>query len=508
MIPFLDDGHWALVIVEKAGSTHATVGLYDGIPGRCTEAFRAIMTVLQSILPQTHLGTREVAFWRQVDEHSCGAFVLAHAAAVLFHDQGSSVLAQAQAFVAQFPRLRTALLGAGGLSEVQEGQLAQILTEHGVQQAAVGERIKQAVSKLGAGVLAQALQGKNVWQLLKAAANKPGLNFRWVSVEELQQHIATRTERKFGTQVPRAKAKKAKLPTQAKQQLQVDPAQLLLASGSFVSSSGAPLGQLSFAEVQSQATGVCFCSLQQASPFLRDGKNLSVDALALLITAPVAVEEWGSARISPFRFPALYAPTKEAILVSGAILQLGDDDVQPAVSCIEDVEVVDTVACRISLFKDETRVPWDSVIEAPVRAMLQHITELQVCKDFKCDGSCSLFQPCSLFHPAVEESLTQLFQDVWARSYSRVGGGKVRAVDSELFQTFVRIPSSALSHLFKIQANGFYVEPRAPDGSPHGSWAVVWLPGAGLAEASHALNTVGSLKIRRIARYIVDISSL
>ena len=183
--------------------------------------------------------------------------------------------------------LREQQLGFEGCEASQERQLTQVLTKRGVPPAAVGERIKQAVAKIGAatgaGILAQALQGKNVWQLLKAAANKPGLNFRRVNAEELQQHIAIRTEQKFGTQVPRANAKKAKLLAHAKQPLQVDPpAQLLLASGSCVSSSGAPLGQLSFAE-----------SIQQASPVLKNGKNLSVDALALLITTPVALEEWG-----------------------------------------------------------------------------------------------------------------------------------------------------------------------------------------------------------------------
>ena len=105
---------------------------------------------------------------------------------------------------------------------------------------------------------------------------------------------------------------------------------------------------------------------------------------------------------------------------------------------------------------------------------MQHIPELQVCKDKQCDGS------CNLFHPSVEESVTQLFQDVWARAYSRAAGGRAPPPEAELFQAFVRVPYHPPFQ---------YIEPRSSEGLPHASWAVVWLPGASFAEASHALRT-------------------
>lgn len=50
------------------------------------------------------------------------------------------------------------------------------------------------------------------------------------------------------------------------------------------------------------------------------------------------------------------------------------------------------------------------------------------------------------------------------------------------------MPSSALPHLFRVTFSGLYLEPRAADGSgPHSAWAVVWLPGATAAQATHSL---------------------
>ena len=221
----------------------------------------------------------------------------------------------------------------------------------------------------------------------------------------------------------------------------------------------------------------------QAAPFLADSRNLSVDPLALLITAPIPEDSWGGARVSSYRFPAIYAPTKEALLVSGAILQLGDEDVQPATGSLAEVDCVDTVTCRLSLYRDECTLQWSQVAEAPLRAMIQGIPALRVCRDPSCD------QSCALFHPAVDETVEQLFLDAWSRNFCRATGGKAKPSDAELFQIFVRAPQSALLHLFRASVAGLYVEPRAADGSPHSAWAVVWLPGMSQAQAAHALRT-------------------
>ena len=483
LLPFLHEDHWTLLVVRPDLAGNVDVALWDGIPGRAQIQGRRLADCVGHLYPASSVHFQERSLWLQDGDSNCGAIVLAHASALLSGDPSPAQLCKAQAFVSAFPLLRFGLLGQGGLSEAHQAKLTSILVEHGVPEAAVEDRIRAAVQKLGPGPLAQALGGHNVWQLLKSAAGKPGSGFRWILPEELQAHIAARAQSKFGLSVPKARQKKMKAAKTPLDSSRIDPALLQLASGSFVTASGQPLGQLAYAEVRTQATGVCFCSPQQAAPFIADSCNLSVDALALLITSPLTVEEWGKARVHNFRFPCVYAPTGEAVLIAGALLQLGDEEVQAAPSSVSELECVDTVVCRLSVFRDECKMSWTSIAEAPIRALLQGAPELQVCKSATCDGT------CSLYHPAVDESVEQLFVDVWARRYSRFAGGRAQPADSELFQALVRIPTSALQHLFRAAIPGFYVEPRAPDGSSHAAWSVVWLPGSSAEQARHFLKT-------------------
>ena len=103
-----------------------------------------------------------------------------------------------------FPALGRRLVGRGNLSAAQEEALTSLLLDKGVPKDALAERLKAA------GNIAQALEGKNPWQLLKATASRPGVSFRWVTAEELTAHVEARAQERFGTSVPNAKAKNQK----------------------------------------------------------------------------------------------------------------------------------------------------------------------------------------------------------------------------------------------------------------------------------------------------------
>ena len=160
-----------------------------------------------------------------------------------------------------------------------------------------------------------------------------------------------------------------------------------------------------------------------------------------------------------------------------------DEDVQAASSNITEVDCIETVVCRLTVYRDESKVPWSKLTEAPIRTLLNALPELSVCKDPACD------QMCARFHPAVEETVTHLFQDVWGRSFAKVSGSKAKPEEADVFQAQVRAPSSAVEHLFKITTSGLYTEPRAADNSAHPAWSVIWLPGQTLAQAQHMLRT-------------------
>ena len=454
--------------------------LFDGIPGHSTHVAGELTAVCCQAWKFDCLHFQEVFWWLQDDATSCGTLVLAHAAALLAGSPADIFLERARNFVAGFAEVAGALVGFGGLTTEQEAAFRAVLIEHGVPPEAADDRVQAAVAKVGPGHITQALMQKNQWQALKAAGSRPGCMFKFVAHDELQAHIQTRGQRRHGLAVSSPKAKKQKAAKRAKPQapLQLDPSLLQLSPGSFVTADGSPLMQLSFEEVQSQASGISFCAPAQAIPFIQDGRNISVDPLALVVTAELPMDVTHHGRVSTVRFPAIYMPTSEAVLVLGSLIQLGDEEVRLKHAEEPEVDGIDTITCRMNLYRDETSLSWDQVSQAPIRTILQGVQGLRVCKD----GACN--QACGLFHPSL------VFLDVWARQFTRLTGAKAKPAEAEVFQAYIRVPASAPLHLFRLPNAGLYFEPRAADASgPHAAWSVVWLPGADKLQAQHAQKT-------------------
>ena len=203
--------------------------------------------------------------------------------------------------------------------------------------------------------------------------------------------------------------------------------------------------------------------------------------LAIVTTAELPPEACGKGKVS---YPAVFAPTKEAVLMSGSLVQLGDDTVQLALDDVAELDQVDTCVCRLNLYRDEVEIPWDKILEAPLRALIQAVPAFTLCRDQACKGD------CARFHPSLEEAVDQVILEVWARKYLKQDGSRSKPDDSELFQAYIRVPESAVEHIFNRYVQGVYLEPRAHDtAGPHAAWTVVWLPGSNLQAACHALKT-------------------
>ncbi|CAE6966038.1 aquIMA [Symbiodinium sp. CCMP2592] len=487
-LTWLRTGHWALLAISREHDAGPAVTLFDGLPGRSTTAAQALADAicLACDMPQTIVS--EPAHLVQLEPGQCGPMLLAFAAQVLGDLDATfeTLLQDAIAYCRFVPRHTAVLYGSGALSEAQTSTLRQLLVDRGVTVDHVSERIQGAVQKIGAGPLSKALAADNPWQALKALGSCPSSLFRWIRPEELRAHAQAKAQLQFGAAIGNAKARKQKPARTSKPVLNVDPTALQIAPGAFVSSDGTSLSQLAFDEVGPQARGVAFCTGQQMLPFLSDYRALSVDALALISTAPVPTEVCAGAPASSIRFPAVYAPTQEAVLLSGTILQLGDEHVQLSAADADmgDIEKLDTITGRISFFKDEAQLGWEVFAKAPVKSLLQHIPGLNLCRDANCKGD------CPAFHPAVEEHVERLLLDVWARQFAKAEGGSASPEAAELFQALVRVPASAAKHLQHVHVAGFYFEPRAANGfGPHPSYAVVWLPGHDKAQATHLLRT-------------------
>ena len=488
LLPLCVDSHWSLLVLVRTGTGYCRAVLLDGVHGRNTIYAQELSTFIACQHGLAMQDLSETQLWSQVDCLSCGTVLLAHAVAILSGNLAAHpvFLEDAFRFVKGFPAHQGQIFGNGGLSEAQDFELTGLLVEHGVPEAAVAQRIQDAIKVLGPGPISTALVAKNSWQALKAIASKPSSMFRWVKTDELGQHIEHKAAQRFGVTIPRAKSKKqakrAGQPTLAP--MNIDPLQLQVTQGSFTTSSGDPLCQLALSDVISQASGVCFCSVQQASHFLTHYETISTEALCLITTAELPAEMCGAAPVSTLRFPALYLPTQEAVLVRGSMIQLGDEVGQLAQENMDDVEQVDTAVCKIHVFRDELAIPWASFTEAPLRQLLQLVPALTMCREPKCLGD------CGRFHAAVDEAVEQLILDVWARQFIKIDGGREKPDQASAFVAFIRVPASAVSHLHRISCAGFYVEPRAPNGSgPDPAFSVIWLPGSDSEAARHIMRT-------------------
>ena len=483
-VPILDQNHWSLLVLTcaegKLQGEH-----FDAIPGRSSDAALRVAGHFARLVGMPLVELQHKAIWLQTDGTSCGILTLAHAAAFLFQEPCDAILEDARSFLTLIPAHVGSFCGSGGLSESQFDAVKAILVERGVPADKVVDRLNAAIAKIGAGPIAQALCAANHWQALKAAGSTQAASFRWIRPEELKAYAEQKAQQKFGTAVKQPRAKKEKVKRrQARPELQVDPQSLQLAPNTFTAEGGTPLAQLSFAEVSSQAQGIAFCTAQQLLMFACPHQRLSVDALALVSTSELPPGACEGAPVTSVKFPVIYEPTKEAILLQGSLLQLGDETVQLVSPDIADIERVDTLTGRISLYRDETAISWDEVVAAPVRAVLQHVPALALCKNTACKGD------CPHFHPAVDEVVEHMLLDVWARRFSKADGSRVAAGQADLFQALVRVPCSALKHLQRANISGFYFEPRSGDGhTAHPGFAVIWMPGKNRQQAMHIVQT-------------------
>ena len=322
---FASDNHWACVGngLGARGQLHARY--LDSVTNRLTAAATLLAEAIASMWGPPLTQFEQLSYCADRPHAACAVEAECHASRLSRHvDELSQVeVDEVEAAIRSAPVAPDLLFGEGGLSEDQSQQLKAILLDRGVPAECLNDRVAAAISKMGAPVLAEALNGRNQWQCLKAAASKPSRAFKWVQPDDkLERHIAERVRTKFGAQVslPQTKKKAAEDKKLALQSLQVDPTALQIAPKAFVSSGGEPLCQLAFAEIKHQARGIAFCSAAQMAPFAQSYKPMSIEVLGLVSTAVLPTEACGEAPVTTIRYPAIYGPIGEAVFLWGTRL--------------------------------------------------------------------------------------------------------------------------------------------------------------------------------------------
>ena len=319
--------------------------------------------------------TRHQAF-AQSSCQTCGTIVLLHLGMNLGlwnEDHHPDELSWHYHIMQKFPWPgQICAYGKGSNSDDREiiWSLRDLLRDHGVPDERTEERAVLALEKIGSGRLREALASKNPWPALKSLGSQPKVNFMFVKPDELEQQIRRRAQAKFKIQ---PSDRKSKAPRPKIEGCDIDPTQLRLIEDTFViSDDDGKVKQLSMDELAAHKAGLAFSRVADVKPFLREGKSLSLDGLAVLTTSRVPPTEQGLLPVTNLRYPALYAPTQEPVLLEGSLINLGDlTIVRKQEQDVIATESVDTVVLKISVYRDEWQEEWATFIKSPLKLVFQ-----------------------------------------------------------------------------------------------------------------------------------------
>ena len=369
-----------------------------------------------------------------------------------------------------------------GLGQVDyakaHSQLVLELPKHGVPPEAAAARAAAALKKLGTAPIIRALEAKNVWQALKALGNNTDRPFQWVQHAELEKHVESR-----GLDKKAPMNKHRKEATAKAKPVVLSPAQVTLPDGAFIGPDGKALPALALDAISHQARGVVIVTHDQALRFVKDGKAVSIDALALLTLSVLQLPPDTKLDFCNLTWPGLLIPSEDPVLIRGTCIQLGDHKVSPARG-VAAPAVVETDLIRLLAYRDQLPIDWKKFAQGPLKLLIGHFTCLQFCD---CSDTA-----CPKFHPSLEETgFAMVILDAFAWKWRDKDGKGVNALKAVAFTLMVRVPKSATTALMNISGcDGLYTELRSSDQNiSHPKFAVVWLHGDH-DEARHQLRKV------------------
>ncbi|CAK9029361.1 unnamed protein product [Durusdinium trenchii] len=485
---FSAQGHWAVICGRQDGDVVLWT-YYDGLPGHLYPEALVLAKKLSFIFELTFAGLHDGSLIRQRHGHTCGAVAIAHVAHLLGLQGVFSTdhILCLHTWLSLHQVHCDSLLGFGRDDPVLS-KFIDLLASKGVPAGEVETRAKQALDALGRASVISALSSKNPWQRLKAEASKPTVQFKFLKPHELAAYIDQQANQRFGAELKSKKEKSQKKPT--KTEVQLDPKHLTLLPGHFKDSSHDNVPQIALEQVQTEARGIAVVTRQEAQPFLDSLKSISVDALGLLITSEVDSSSRGSTKVTNMRFPATYEPTKEQILVNGALLLLGDMAIErhrPAgPSSVPDM--VSSAVVRLQIYRDEVTSDWSSVVNSPIKFVVQHTATLQVREGQSCGGV------CPKYHLPVDVDQMNLMHEIWARRFTSLESRLQPADQAACFTAFLRVVDSIVPQLLSQTSEGIYFEPRSDKTTgPHPDFVVLWLGGVTKAEAVHKQRTLSNV---------------
>ena len=337
--------------------------------------------------------------------------------------------------------------------------LTQLLIQHGVAESRAGTCANQLIEALGAGTINQIMKSPRPWADLKSRANlvKPAIKI--VQADELQEMIRKRAN--SGKQVGN-KANKSKKSVETP--LVLKACQLGIPHAVFKQEDGTELSQLHADQVQSKSRGIMLMNIEEALPFLSLTNPVSSEGVGLLIL------DHADARLPEcheiVRIPTTCTATGEPLLITAALLQLGEKRVVRNLpsQCLA-IQEVENVVLKILIYKDQYPSDWNELLMKPVKTLFQQ-------------------SPFDSF--GAQDVL-----DVWDRQFLSDRLMKTPAKEASIFAVNIRVDKSKEASIVATSGNeGRYVEPRSHDGRmPSQFFQVVWLHKKSFREAVLARQT-------------------
>eukprot|EP00435_Cladocopium_sp_Y103_P041629 s730_g11.t1 len=254
----------------------------------------------------------------------------------------------------------------GGMTDQTLADLSALLQQHGVKSERVTSLVNHLVQTLGIVTIKSAMGSARPWADLKARASAHQPPIKLVLAEELQMQIADRlrTGKPMGN-------RKNKQPHKTSKSQWVAPmaTQVQIPDAIFQQQDGTPLKQISLHQLQLNQRGVAVVNIQDAAPFFNLQKPLCTEGVGMLVLE--FQDSSLPANHQIIRFPASCPETQEPMILTAALLQLGQQQVTRVLpSDPTMVDQVETSVIRAVLYKDECTLQWSPMSTKPVKALL------------------------------------------------------------------------------------------------------------------------------------------
>ena len=414
----LEGDHWLPVWAVPAGEV-LVVHTFDDIVGY--DIFDGKLRWMG-----LHLGFNETVIHRVLHglptHQFCGVHALAFLAHVLIHanlpDDVRTLDFMATNMRASFVQamyerrmcICPIVWGSGGTGSLVKS-LAEELGVHGVPLQQAEQRASQAIKAIGSEQLVQAMQQKQPWRQLKALATNVG--FKLVLPSELEAVVSLNKGKPVGKKQMREKPVPG-VPSP----LAVDPSKLCVLEGTFRCCQNS-LSQLSPQQIGPVSSGFVLMTAQEAEPYLKAGKIVSQEPLALVVFHRSDLSLQSMLAQSRLMVPCRCTVDNEPVLAEATLVQIGTGVVEKfAGSNLVSLESPDVCTLRVNVFRDEVD-DWNEFVKAPVRHLVNFFPELKRCSSPGCT--------CPSWHNEGSLPIKEPILDLWKRQFVKTGFKPIEA---------------------------------------------------------------------------------